>query len=517
MSTRPSVTLNLQNLFNIAGNVVNNGTINVNNAALFNYNQTGRIKGTGTINLTNVTIASNYSNAQYYYANNTFTSISNQTINMTNSHVVFGSSSSSSGVTSAIKNVTINCNGGGNYIGICPAMLPSNVSGLKIRGFGNGDILDLCSSGSADSCSYDPATGYLTINTSYGGNTVTLTIDIGLGYNPAGFSTYNLFSGSSESGISYAGAPPCYLAGTLIDTARGPVAVEDITLSDRVMAFENGQEVRRRVIWVGKSQVEARCPSVIVRQNALGDNMPYRDLHVTEEHCMFFNGCFVPVRMLVNGHSIVLDKPSDSYDVYHIELDTHSVIRANGVLSESFLDTGHIAFEGRDSRDLTWEHDSAAPLCTAREFVEPLFRDIAARVPGLVVPKDEPAADATADIALLVNGKTQVAPTRRNGRTFVFSINEPIRSLSILTEAATPSDVIGPFVDDRRVLGALIGAVNLFTPQGMVAYKTHLSEPALTGWHGMESPRYRWTGAQAEIPNIRSDFEANIVSLEIYA
>ncbi|WP_222546914.1 Hint domain-containing protein [Asaia lannensis] len=511
----PTGILQAVGFFNIAGNTVNNGTMNIGWTSLYNYKSTGNITGNGTINLQNVTLASDFRGNQYCYWFTSFQNISGQTINMTNSQIAFGDRNGGG----SISNVTINCSGGNNYIAINAGMLGS-VTNLKIRGFGGGDKLDLGSWGMADWCSYDPSTGILTVSTYYPNitNIVSVQIDIGLGYDPDGFSLGYFFTGASgDAGLTYLGAPPCYLTGTLIETARGPVAVEEITLADRVVAYDNGQEVLRQVVWTGKSHVKADRSPVIVRQGALADNVPSRDLHVTEEHCLFLEGRFVPVRMLVNGHSIVSDTRHEDYDVYHIELDTHSVIKANDVLSESFLDTGHLTFEGREVRNLSWERDSAAPLCTDRSFVEPLFRKIAARVPGLVVPASDTSPEHQTEIALLVNGRTRVTPTRRNGKNVVFTIDEPIRSLHVLAEAAAPSVRIGPFVDDRRQLGALVGEVHLFTPEGMVPHRKHLEADALTGWHEKESGQYRWTGAQAELPDIQSESDSAILSLALYA
>lgn len=506
--------------FNIAGTTINNGTMNIGWSTVYNYGATSTISGNGVINLNDVTLATDLVGSKYCYWNTTFFNISGQTINLKNSQISFGSRDGKG----SISDVTINCSGGGNYIAINAGMY-SNVSGLKIRGFGGGDIIDLGSIGNADMYSHDPKTGILTIQTFIPGDnspeTATVSIDIGLGYDPLAFNqvaTYNGIAGfGRDTGIQYLGAAPCYLGGTLIETARGYVAVEEVSPADHVVTYNNGKTILRQVIWTGKTSICASRSPVIVRQHALGANLPFRDLFVTEEHCLFFDGRFVPVRMLVNGHSIVYDKRSENYDVYHIELETHSVISASGALSESFLDTGHIAFEGRETRRLSWDFDSAAPLCTDRAFVEPLFRQIAARVSGLAVLVDVPHIETRAEIALLVNGTTRLEPQRRNGQKIIFSINEPIRSLSILSETASASTVIGPFVDDRRMLGALVGEVRLFGPEGMTSYNTHLERSALTGWHDRESHMYRWTGAQAELTDLRSEADASVLSVSLYA
>ncbi|GBQ15653.1 hypothetical protein AA0482_1310 [Acetobacter cibinongensis NRIC 0482] len=43
--------------------------------------------------------------------------------------------------------------------------------------------------------------------------------------------------------------------------------------------------------------------------------------------------------MLVNGLSIYYDKSISSYDYYHVETEQHSIIKADGMLTESCLDT----------------------------------------------------------------------------------------------------------------------------------------------------------------------------------
>lgn len=205
------------NFFNIAGNTVNNGSIIINNTSLFNYQGTSSITGSGSIVMNNVTLASDFRNNQYCYWNTTSMNISGQTIDMTNSQITFGDKNGNG----SISNVTINCNGGNNYIAINYGMV-SNVSGLKIRGFGGGDKLDLGSYGYGDWCSYDPKTGILTISTYDSRGTVfSIPIDIGLGYDPNGFSKEQFYTGTSgDAGITYLAAAPCYLSGTLIETAQ---------------------------------------------------------------------------------------------------------------------------------------------------------------------------------------------------------------------------------------------------------------------------------------------------------
>ncbi|GAN61528.1 hypothetical protein ACI01nite_23150 [Acetobacter cibinongensis] len=74
-----------------------------------------------------------------------------------------------------------------------------------------------------------------------------------------------------------------FLAGSMICTSQGDVAVEDIQINDTVVAFDwkNNKDISRSVVWVGKSRTmvqaelsddEAGWPVRIVK-DAIGDNV----------------------------------------------------------------------------------------------------------------------------------------------------------------------------------------------------------------------------------------------------
>lgn len=145
----------------------------------------------------------------------------------------------------------------------------------------------------------------------------------------------------------------CFLAGAMLRTPAGNRAVEEMAIGDRICTYDwrNNAELTQSVKWVGHKKMvvrphlridEAGYP-VRILKDAISDGVPYKDLLVTPEHCLFFDGKFIPVRMLVNGRSIFYDRVFTSYTYYHIETETHSVIWANDMLTESYLDTGNRA------------------------------------------------------------------------------------------------------------------------------------------------------------------------------
>lgn len=142
---------------------------------------------------------------------------------------------------------------------------------------------------------------------------------------------------------------PCYLKGALIETPEGHILVEEICPGQYVSVFENGKNYPAMVIWTGSGSAHAKpglpddMASYPVRiiKDALAPDVPSKDLLVTPEHCLYLEGGFIPVRMLVNNRSIFYDKKITEYRFYHFKTEKHSIVRANNLLTETFLDTGN--------------------------------------------------------------------------------------------------------------------------------------------------------------------------------
>lgn len=77
-----------------------------------------------------------------------------------------------------------------------------------------------------------------------------------------------------------------------------------------------------------------------VRRGALGEGSPHRDLCLTAAHAVFVDGFLMPVGQLVNGTSIVFEAADghDSLDFFHLSLERHDVLDAEGAACESRLD-----------------------------------------------------------------------------------------------------------------------------------------------------------------------------------
>jgi hypothetical protein len=145
------------------------------------------------------------------------------------------------------------------------------------------------------------------------------------------------------------GAPPpppgggsCLLKGTRISTPSGDRPVQELQIGDEVQTLAGRETIK----WIGynkftKEEGRAWQDNVMpihVARFAIDDHAPYRDLYLSPLHCVFFNEALIPVMYLVNETSITQGTPSEmsTLEYYHVELDTHEVIYAEGALVESY-------------------------------------------------------------------------------------------------------------------------------------------------------------------------------------
>jgi len=136
----------------------------------------------------------------------------------------------------------------------------------------------------------------------------------------------------------------CLLKGTKISTPSGNRPVQKLQIGDEVHTLSGPKAIK----WIGHNKFtkeEGRpwqdsVMPIRVARFAMDDHSPHSDLYLSPLHCIFFNEALIPVKYLINGTSVAQGAPSDMsvIEYYHIELDTHEVIYAEGALVESFID-----------------------------------------------------------------------------------------------------------------------------------------------------------------------------------
>ncbi|KXV72554.1 hypothetical protein AD952_03940 [Acetobacter cerevisiae] len=312
----------------------------------------------------------------------------------------------------------------------------------------------------------------------------------------------------------------CFLSGSMIRTSAGDVAVENLTIGHDVVTFDwkNNKHVTRPVVWVGKAQATVRTDlqddeagyPVRILKDAIAEGVPYKDMLITAEHCLFFEGKFVPARMLVNGVSIFYDKSITSYDYYHVETEQHSVITADGMLTECYLDTGNRASFRQEGtvvrlggKKRTWADHAAAPLCVERSFVEPLFRAVELRknsVAGRCVQMEDIETTLDPDLHLITDTGTILRSMRHKGQQYSFMLPPETKSVRLVSRASRPADVVGPFVDDRRCMGVAVADVRLLCAREQFAITSHLQAEKPEGWYESDETDCAWTNGNAVLP-----------------
>ena len=134
----------------------------------------------------------------------------------------------------------------------------------------------------------------------------------------------------------------CFLGDTRIRTPDGEIAIEDLEIGDLVETLNGALPVK----WIGRRtfrRTVSRWPLSVapirVARFGLDDQYPHRDLYLSPEHCLFIDGALIPVKWLVNGRSVVSAAMDDSEVItyFHVELDSHEVIFAEGAPVETLI------------------------------------------------------------------------------------------------------------------------------------------------------------------------------------
>ena len=288
----------------------------------------------------------------------------------------------------------------------------------------------------------------------------------------------------------------CFLKDTLIRTPQGDVPVQHLRPGDPVLTASGSP---RPVAWLGQGKVLATsgqrsaATPVIVRKSALGPNVPHTDLHVTKGHSLFLDGALIPVEFLINHRTILWDDRAQEVELYHIELNTHDVLLANGAPAESYRDDGNRwLFQNASTGWDRPPQSPCAPVLTGGPVVDSVWHRLLAQAGHATEPEltDDP------DLHVLADGVR--VPARHTGNNVSFKLPAVPAELRILSRASVPAEL--GFARDPRALGVAIRRICLFKgPNGIAieASDTRLT----TGFHDYEPELgHRWTNGSALLP-----------------
>jgi len=355
-----------------------------------------------------------------------------------------------------------------------------------ISGFQAGDTIDLGLI-SADTVAFAPGgvgtPGTLTVSS---GTATVATLLMDGAYQATDF-------GLALNGLSHeiltTTAAPCFAGGTRLLTATGEVAVEDLAVGDR-LPTRLGAGIAR-VKWIGHREVNCRRHPrpwdvwpVRVMAGAFAPGAPLRDLWLSPDHAVHAAGMLVPVRYLINGATIA-QVPRDRVTYWHVELEAHDVVLAEGLPVETYLDTGNRAsFANADGAVAmapefargAWAASGCAPLVTEGPAVAETRKALVARAAALGF-----GLTGEAGLRLEVDGRVVVDGV----------LPEGARRAVLVSRAAVPAEVdAGP---DGRRLGVAVVSVRL-DGEAVALDDARLG----AGWHAAESG-WRWTDGHGAI------------------
>lgn len=308
--------------------------------------------------------------------------------------------------------------------------------------------------------------------------------------------------GSGGALLTLGGELPCFARGTGILTPHGYRPIEALRPGDPVITARGE---RRPVRWLGWSVLDLNygpgqeARPVLIRPGAFGPGKPARPVRLSPSHGVHVEGVLVPASCLVNGATILRDTAMPAITYYHLELDRHDALLAEGLPCESYFCDGNrdwLSHElGRRSparRPFAATVSGGPRLAAIRRMLHEQALH-SGFTPGFL-PRLRAMA-AGQDVLPCFSGPDGWRQAR-------FSLAQPARELILLAPACAPAET-DPDSEDRRALGLCLGD----TPGLRLGAGWLARAPGDIGdWMGSRAtllsprPRRHWALAIAALP-----------------
>jgi len=243
--------------------------------------------------------------------------------------------------------------------------------------------------------------------------------------------------------------------------------------------------------------------------------MPVRDLWVSPGHALYIDGALVQSEHLINGATIVQANGVERVDYFHIELDEHDVILADGAPAETYVECNNrMMFNNAAEYPRLYPQDDRPSFayCAPRpkwgsEALTAIRAALLARAEacgyGL---HDDP------DLHLVVDGKN-LPPQNVSGRLYRFEVPAGAGAIYLASRSAVPAQVSAGSRDRRR-LGVAVRNLVVSAP-GIAITVSHDHVALSEGFWGAEAA-HRWTDGYARIPDELLRHFAGGVTLEVH-
>lgn len=302
---------------------------------------------------------------------------------------------------------------------------------------------------------------------------------------------------SGNGSVTIASTSLCFCAGTLIDTPTGHTEVENLSPGDHVLTASGAV---RPIVWIGAGRVLATrgqrsaATPVIVKKSAFADNVPFQDLRVTKGHAFHFGDVLIPVEFLVNHKSILWDDRAQEVQIFHIELATHDVIRANGAPAETYRDDGNRwLFQNVNGGWHLPPMPPCAPVLTGGPEVDTVWSRLLLRA----APRRNMPLTEDPDLHLRIDG-IRLNPAETAGPHRIFFIPGTPERIEIASRDSVPEEL--GLARDPRSLGVALRRIEM--QRGDASVTLDPRDPQLTeGFHAYEPEAgIRWTNGRATLP-----------------
>ena len=312
---------------------------------------------------------------------------------------------------------------------------------------------------------------------------------------------------------------PCYCRGTLILTPEGEAPVEVLKVGDRVMTLSGKA---RPIRWVGRRAYDGRFiigrASILpirVSADALSAGVPARDLWISPGHALYIDGVLVPAEHLLNGTTITQAESVETVEYFHIELDEHDVVIADGAPAESFSDCDNRLMFRNGSEYARLYPDDQRP---GWDFCAPRLEADAPELYAIRAALLERAEalghelDFDPDLHLVVDGEI-VRPSSAAAYLYRFEIPAGAGTAWLASRSAIPAQVEAGSRDRRR-LGVPV--------ERLALYGADLS---IEMWHGhaaldegfhSDERSHRWTDGLGRLPEVLLRPFAEGCTLEVH-
>jgi len=160
----------------------------------------------------------------------------------------------------------------------------------------------------------------------------------------------------------------------MIRTSEGERKIEDLVVGDLLPTVFGEM---RPIQWIGRYRYRKSHPAnawvrtilpIRIARSALGPDVPRADLYISEAHALLIDGVLVAAGNLVNDTTILRydARELDELEFFHIKLERHDVIYAEGAPTETLLEVDESAVNFaeylRQYGPVTTEETPCAPL-----------------------------------------------------------------------------------------------------------------------------------------------------------